>query len=391
MCPTDPSAYFWNVAASSHRIGSPSHRIRSSAPPRTTIPNSARWRRSPRRDAPVRIAPPTLFRRAGRSRVTKVDTSVGLPGVTVASSQQPTLSYCTHALHPEEFGLVPTVDPDIALRQAAVRRARELIQAYDDLVPIERLREGFDFQGQRISFGSFQKGIHRSRLQQGPAALTLTTSFKDPYADVFDKSGPSFTYAYRAGAIDQADNRALRSAHALQTPLVYFRALAPGIYWVVAPMLVTSDDPAMRTVLLQQGLPEQDMQPGGFVSDADVRAYATREARYRLHQQRFKVDVMRAYRHRCAICALRERALVQAAHIVPDPEPEGIAAVVNGLALCAIHHLAFDRNLLGIDPEGLIHIAGRLLEEIDGPMLKTGLQGFHGAHIELPEAASRPA
>jgi ATP-binding cassette, subfamily B, bacterial len=63
---------------------------------------------------------------------------------------------------------------------------------------------------------------------------------------------------------------------------------------------------------------------------------------------------------------------------------EGIAAVVNGLALCAIHHLAFDRNLLGIDPTGVVHIADRLLREIDGPMLKTGLQGFHGAPIARP-------
>jgi putative restriction endonuclease len=93
---------------------------------------------------------------------------------------------------------------------------------------------------------------------------------------------------------------------------------------------------------------------------------------------------MRAYRHRCAICTLRERELVQAAHIVPDVEPAGIAAVVNGLALCAIHHLAFDRNLLGIDAEGVVHIADRLLREIDGPMLQTGLQGFHGGHIALP-------
>jgi putative restriction endonuclease len=129
------------------------------------------------------------------------------------------------------------------------------------------------------------------------------------------------------------------------------------------------------------------MQPGGLVSAPNVRAYATREARYRLHQQRFKLDVMRAYRHRCAICTLRERELVQAAHIVPDTEPEGIAAVVNGLALCAIHHLAFDRNLLGIDPDGVVHIAGRLLREIDGPMLRSGLQGFHGTSITLPRRA----
>jgi putative restriction endonuclease len=118
-------------------------------------------------------------------------------------------------------------------------------------------------------------------------------------------------------------------------------------------MFVTADDPQARVVVLEQGVPVQDMQPGGLVSGPDVREYATREARYRLHQQRFKVDVMRAYRHRCAICALRERSLVQAAHIVPDTDPAGIAAVVNGLALCAIHHLAYDRNLLGIDPRGV--------------------------------------
>ena len=279
---------------------------------------------------------------------------------------------------------VPPADPDLELRQAAVKRARELAQAYDDLVPLDRLRDGFQFGGQRISLGSFQKGIHRSSAQRGPAALTLTTSFKDPYADAFDADGGSFSYAYRSGAVDQADNRALRAAFELQTPIVYFRALAPGQYWVVAPAFVTADDPAARMVALDAGLPVQDMQPGGLVSPPDLRAYATREARYRLHQQRFKLDVMRAYRHRCAICTLRERELVQAAHIVPDAETEGVAAVVNGIALCAIHHLAFDRNLLGIDPEGVVHIAARLLREIDGPMLRTGLQGFHGGSIAVP-------
>ncbi len=280
--------------------------------------------------------------------------------------------------------VMAAVDPDLELRQAAVARARELTQTYDDLVPLGRLREGFEYRGERVSFGSFQKGIHRSRLQRGQAALTVTTSFNDPYADAFDEQGRLFTYAYRKGAIDQADNRALRAAFELQTPLVYFRALARGQYLVVAPMFVTADDPGARTIVLEPGLPVQDMQPGGLISGPDVRAYATREARHRLHQQRFKLAVMRAYRHRCAICTLRERELIQAAHIVPDADADGIAAVVNGLALCAIHHLAFDRNLLGIDPDGVVHIAARLLREIDGPMLRTGLQGFHGAQIARP-------
>jgi putative restriction endonuclease len=279
---------------------------------------------------------------------------------------------------------VPPADPDLPLRQEAVAHARRLAQTYDDLVPVARLRDGFLFDRQRISFGSFYKGIYRARVQRGPAALTLVTSFSDPYQDVFDELDAAFTYAYRDGAIDQPDNRALRAAYELQTPLVYFRALSPGQYLVVAPMFVTADDPTARMVMLEPGLPIQDMKPGGLVSEPDVRAYATREARYRLHQQRFKLDVMRAYRERCAICRLRERELVQAAHIVPDRDPQGIAAVVNGLALCAIHHLAFDRNLLGIDPDCVIHVAGRLLREADGPMLRTGLQGFHGAPLTVP-------
>ena len=47
-------------------------------------------------------------------------------------------------------------------------------------------------------------------------------------------------------------------------------------------MFVTADDPAARAVVLEPGLPVQDMQPGGLGSGPDVRAYATREARVRL-------------------------------------------------------------------------------------------------------------
>lgn len=72
-------------------------------------------------------------------------------------------------------------------------------------------------------------------------------------------------------------------------------------------------------------------------------------------------------------------------HIVDDRDPRGAATVVNGISLCAIHHLAYDRNLLGIDPSGVVHIARRLLDEIDGPMLRSGLQQFHGAAILQPQ------
>jgi putative restriction endonuclease len=284
------------------------------------------------------------------------------------------------------------VDPDHDLRAAAHKRARELGQRYSDLVPVDALREGFLYQGRRVSFGSFYKGIHRPKEMRGPAALTLTTAARvpgkrAPYEDELDIDNRAIVYHYRAGSIDQPDNRALRAAHDLQVPLIYFHGIAPGQYMVVQPVFVTADDPAGRVVLLEVGLPYEDLKGEGLVSTPDLRDYALREVRLRLHQQRFRREVMRAYRQRCTICALREPALVQAAHIVEDPEPEGIATVVNGLALCAIHHLAYDRNLLGIDPDGVVHIARRLLEEHDGPMLREGLQGFHRSGIHLP---SRP-
>src|SRR3954453_13622789 len=228
---------------------------------------------------------------------------------------------------------------------------------------------------------------------RGPAALTLTTAARVPgkraaYEDELDIENRAIVYHYRSGSVDQPDNRALRAAHDLQVPLIYFLGVAPGQYMVVQPVFVTHDDPGARAVLLEVGLPYQDLKGQGLVSTPDLREYALREVRLRLHQQRFRRDVLRAYRKRCAICSLREAALVQAAHIVEDPEPEGIAAVVNGLALCAIHPLAYDRNLLGIDPEGVVHIAQRLLEERDGPMLREGLQGFHRQQIHLPRDLS---
>jgi putative restriction endonuclease len=284
---------------------------------------------------------------------------------------------------------VVAVDPDHELRVAALRRIRELSREYDDLIPVKALRAGFVFRGTRISFGSFFKGIHRPRELEGPAALTLTTVARVPgkpipYEDQLDVEAGAILYHYRDGAIDQADNRALRAAFATQARLIYFHGIAPGQYVAVAPVFVVHDDPAARCVYLQQGLPDADLMPGDPISTRELRAYALRDTKIRLHQHRFRVAVLHAYRHRCAICALRERDLVQAAHIVPDPEPEGVATVVNGIALCAIHHLAYDRNLLGIDPHGVVHIARRLRDELDGPMLRAGLQGFHGERIQVP-------
>ena len=55
------------------------------------------------------------------------------------------------------------------------------------------------------------------------------------------------------GSIDQADNRALRAAHALQVPLVYFVGTRPGRYRPFFPCFITADDPSSGCVLVGKG------------------------------------------------------------------------------------------------------------------------------------------
>lgn len=260
---------------------------------------------------------------------------------------------------------------------------------FSDIVPITALREGFVHEGRRISFGSFQRGIHRSRAQKGPAALTLMTAAPRPgrpapYEDVVDPGARTILYHYRSGPPDQPDNRALRAAHELEAPVIYFLGVSPGQYQVISPVFVREDDPTSGLVLLEVGLPFADTQGDGIVSSEGARREQFTMVLRRLDQVRFRYDVLRAYRERCAVCALREPQLIEAAHIVAYTEPDAVSTVVNGIALCAIHHLAYDRNLMGIDPACVVHISERLLRERDGPMLTSGLQGFHGERMTLP-------
>lgn len=108
-----------------------------------------------------------------------------------------------------------------------------------------------------------------------------------------------------------------------------------------------------------------------------MRRYVDRVTKQRLHQPVFRSSVLRAYVRRCAVCALAHSSLLDAAHIVPDSHELGEASVSNGLALCKLHHAAFDAGILGIRPDLVVRIRGDILEEVDGPMLTHGLQHRH--------------
>ena len=84
------------------------------------------------------------------------------------------------------------------------------------------------------------------------------------------------------------------------------------------------------------------------------------------------------------MCRLRRGNLLDAAHILPDKHPDGAPIVPNGLALCKIHHAAYDANIVGIRPDLIVQVSESVLAEVDGPMLQYGLQAAHGTKLVVP-------
>src|SRR5207302_5727417 len=166
-------------------------------------------------------------------------------------------------------------------------------------------------------------------------------------------------------------------------PLVYFHGHRPGLYHAEWPVYVVRDDPARLTfTILTEDV--SDVEATSVVADAPSRAYLAILMTKRLHQSLFRVLVLDAYQETCAVCRLRHWELLDAAHILPDKHPLGEPVVPNGLALCKLHHAAFDADILGVRPDLRIEVRHDVLREADGPMLKIGLQGFDGQIITVP-------
>jgi putative restriction endonuclease len=273
---------------------------------------------------------------------------------------------------------------DEDVRTSCFAQLAILCTKFGDEVPYRGgLDRGFAFRGQRVPYLSQQKGIFRAAVQRGPAALSIQTSANTPYRDVETPEG--FLYDYRAGPVDQPDNRALRAAFELQVPIVYFFGTRPGCYRPNFPFYVVGDDAANRRVLVAPGTmigPIDEPEPV-LPDDPIERQYVLRQTRVRIHQARFRARVVPAYREQCAICRLKEVRLLEAAHIVADVEESGEPVISNGLALCSIHHRAFDHDLVAVSPDYEVRVSPRLLNDEDGPMLEL-LKGFDRQTIYVP-------
>lgn len=224
--------------------------------------------------------------------------------------------------------------------------------------------------------------------------LSITTVPSGPYDDGFSKDG-LLLYRYRGTDPQHPDNVGLQLATQGRTPLVYFHRVVEGRYLTVWPVFIVGDNPAQLTFKVEVDDaryashdlgPEWSGKPVVVEAAEARRSYITTTVRQRIHQRSFRERVLRAYQEQCALCRLRHEELLDAAHIIPDGEPDGDPIVPNGLALCKLHHAAFDRQFLAVRPDYLIAVRKDILEETDGPMLIHGLKEMHEKRIILPRS-----
>jgi putative restriction endonuclease len=288
---------------------------------------------------------------------------------------------------------------DKRIRTAAFVWLAEQVALHGDVLPRDLLATGFIINGNRVPLLGPQ-GIFKPKvLSQFP--LSITTSPGGPYDDAFGEDG-LLQYRYRGTNPEHRDNQGLRLAMQYRIPLVYFHGLVPGKYLAAWPAYIVGDDPKKLAVTVAVD-DERHLSfdgdkaarvPSEYVQEAadDARrSYVTSSVRVRLHQRAFRERVLEAYQRQCAFCRFRHEEMLEAAHIIPDSHPEGEPVVRNGIALCTLHHSAFDRRFIGIRPDYKIEVRPDILREHDGPTLVHAIQALHGQSILIPKkVAFRP-
>ena len=109
----------------------------------------------------------------------------------------------------------------------------------------------------------------------------------------------------------------------------------------------------------------------------------------RTRPSNFRINVLRAYEYRCAICGFDVKLgnspiALEASHIKWQ-KAGGPNEAVNGLALCVMHHKLFDRGAFTLSQQWQILVS----DEAHGSVgLQEWLKDFHGQTINFPQRRS---
>jgi len=276
------------------------------------------------------------------------------------------------------------------VRLAAFQFLDEQTRIWGDVLPWRVLSQGFVFGDRRVPLVS-QQGIFKPAVLRNVPLSIRTTPIVEgrdrPYDDGMTPDG-LLLYRYRGTDAAHRDNAGLRQAMTEQIPLVHLQGITKGSYLASWPVFIVGDDPVALAFTVALAEPEvlgSDLSP--IIAEDARRTYYRSVTKRRLHQAVFRERVLHAYQRSCGICHLKHTELLDAAHILPDSHPRGEPVVPNGLALCKLHHAAFDTNILGIRPDLVIEVRSEVLLESDGPMLRHGLQEVDGTVLKAPRRA----
>lgn len=285
---------------------------------------------------------------------------------------------------------------DMAFRETVFAWLRARLLTQEGLTRAEL--GAFEFEGRRHRLVGPYTGIWRLK-DYSDAAISIVTSYipeglQRPYEDSVGEDG-LLRYKWRGTDPQLADNVWLRLAMERQLPLVWFIGIGylPGTKTQVLrpefPVWLVGEEADQHQFVVavdaqQRVLP---LDTGGEVVEF-ARRYNERLVRTRHHQPLFRAAVVHAYERRCAVCRLPFAELLDAAHIKPDAQG-GAARVSNGLALCKIHHGAFDAHLIGISPDYVVRVKESVLATFDGPTLQHAIKEVNGQSLrQLPQTRS---
>jgi putative restriction endonuclease len=221
------------------------------------------------------------------------------------------------------------------------------------------------------------------RDESGLAISFLHTGKKYP-DDVFDTG---LTYHYpetdRKGSHDKNEIESAKQCLNSETPIFI---ILPGneaetrtikLGWIID----YDDNSKMFLIEYSDFQPEKrinqlEEQEKEFVVTAN-RSSAKAFVKVRQNQARFRLNLFKKYGSKCAVCNIRNKYLLDAAHIIPV-EKNGTDDWRNGLLLCKNHHVAFDRKLFKIKTDYQIEQSPKMsLDELqineDNISTETGL------------------
>ena len=370
--------------------------IRSSLVATDRDGHAARPQTETRSDAPTSAAPALARRGASQhvlSLVRAVGVRLGAKHVEMTNTTICSSTFSSTPTHPAGGR-----HPGHWRAHAHGWQARAMPPSHDELLDRVARLNVWKRGGQRAPHKPLLMLLALARLQQGATRLTPFAELADPLRGLLEEFGPTrksyhpeypFWRLQNDGLWQVTSASPMRRRHgSTDVPVNVLRdAEALGGFpedvddaLRTDPRLVTSVAKALLDAHFPESLHEEILAETGLSLSQSSRRRPARDPAFRL-------EVLNAYEHRCAVCGfdarLDGRSIgIEAAH-VKWHAAGGPDQVDNSLALCALHHKALDFGLYGVDDHHHIVVSRRLS---GGEHVWLSLVRHHGAPLRPPQS-----